>query len=247
MAAFCGVDVGTQGSKAAIYLDDGTCVGDGYAEHRFDHLRPGWVEMDPHQIVAATVEAIGRAVHGAAGNGVAATNVAAVSLSGILCGPVFVDERWQPVRPLIPFLDTRASAEVAWLSSEVEPRWVTESANASLDTYVMPAVHEWIRRHEPDVSRRIHKILSLAPYVGGCLAGLSGDDAYTDPSHLSGWIIGWDATTATPSERQLADLGIRKVGADPRCTREDPDLFSHRRDGRTGRHCAVTWLDPRPA
>lgn len=47
--------------------------------------------------------------------------------------------------------------------------------------------------------------------------------------------------------RQLADLGIRKVGADPRCTREDPDLFSHRRDGRTGRHCAVTWLDPRPA
>ena len=80
-------------------------------------------------------------------------------------------------------------AQAAWV--------VTESANASLDTYVMPAVFEWVRRHEPDVSKRIAKILSLAPYVGGCLAGLAAADAYTDPSHLSGWIIGWDAATGT--------------------------------------------------
>ncbi len=46
---------------------------------------------------------------------------------------------------------------------------------------------------------------------------------------------------------QLAALGVRKIGTDPRCTREDADLFSHRRDGRTGRQAAVTWLDPRPA
>lgn len=46
---------------------------------------------------------------------------------------------------------------------------------------------------------------------------------------------------------QLATLGVRKVGTDPRCTLEDPDLFSHRREGRTGRQAAVTWLDPRPA
>ncbi|TCK25030.1 peptidoglycan editing factor PgeF [Pseudonocardia endophytica] len=46
---------------------------------------------------------------------------------------------------------------------------------------------------------------------------------------------------------QLAALGVRKVGTDPRCTLEDPDLFSHRREGRTGRQAAVTWLDPRPA
>ncbi len=42
---------------------------------------------------------------------------------------------------------------------------------------------------------------------------------------------------------QLVELGIGRVGADPRCTREDRVLYSHRRDGRTGRHAAVTWLD----
>ncbi len=43
---------------------------------------------------------------------------------------------------------------------------------------------------------------------------------------------------------QLAALGVVRVGLDPRCTVEDPDLYSYRRDRRTGRLAAVTWLDP---
>ena len=44
--------------------------------------------------------------------------------------------------------------------------------------------------------------------------------------------------------RQLADAGVAKIGIDPRCTVEDKTLFSHRRDGTTGRLAALTWLDP---
>jgi YfiH family protein len=44
--------------------------------------------------------------------------------------------------------------------------------------------------------------------------------------------------------RQLADAGVAKVGIDPRCTVEDKTLFSHRREGTTGRLAALTWLDP---
>jgi YfiH family protein len=44
--------------------------------------------------------------------------------------------------------------------------------------------------------------------------------------------------------RQLADLGVTKVGVDARCTVEERSLFSHRRDQRTGRHAGVVWLDP---
>lgn len=205
MTVYCGIDVGTQGSKVGLYRDDGSCVADAYAEHLFDNIRPGWVEMDPDQILDAVVTAFAEAVHRA---GIGPGDVAAIAMSGILCGPVFVDEDWRPVRPIIPFLDVRATDEVAWLANEVEPRWVTESANAALDTYVMPAVYEWVRRHEPDVCARIAKILSLAPYIGGCLAGLRAADAYTDPSHLSGWIIGWNASTGRVSQTQLDDLGI---------------------------------------
>lgn len=43
---------------------------------------------------------------------------------------------------------------------------------------------------------------------------------------------------------QLVALGIGRVDADPRCTIEDGTLYSHRRDGRTGRHAAIIWLSP---
>jgi len=44
--------------------------------------------------------------------------------------------------------------------------------------------------------------------------------------------------------RQLDVIGVRGVARDPRCTMEDPDLFSHRRERSTGRQAGVVWLDP---
>jgi YfiH family protein len=44
--------------------------------------------------------------------------------------------------------------------------------------------------------------------------------------------------------RQLADAGVAKIGIDPRCTFEDRTLFSHRRNGTTGRLAALTWIEP---
>jgi polyphenol oxidase len=41
---------------------------------------------------------------------------------------------------------------------------------------------------------------------------------------------------------QLAAAGIRRVSEDRRCTAETPDLYSYRRDGRTGRSAGLIWL-----
>jgi YfiH family protein len=43
---------------------------------------------------------------------------------------------------------------------------------------------------------------------------------------------------------QLTELGVARIGGDPRCTRETPELYSHRRDPRSGRQAAITWIDP---
>jgi YfiH family protein len=43
--------------------------------------------------------------------------------------------------------------------------------------------------------------------------------------------------------RQLACAGVARVGVDPRCTIEDPTLYSYRRDGVTGRLAALTWFE----
>ncbi len=43
--------------------------------------------------------------------------------------------------------------------------------------------------------------------------------------------------------RQLAAAGVARVGVDPRCTIEDPALYSYRRDGVTGRLAALIWIE----
>jgi copper oxidase (laccase) domain-containing protein len=40
----------------------------------------------------------------------------------------------------------------------------------------------------------------------------------------------------------LRAAGVGQVVHDPRCTVEDRHLFSHRRDGVTGRQAGVVWL-----
>ncbi|MFD1529403.1 peptidoglycan editing factor PgeF [Pseudonocardia aurantiaca] len=44
---------------------------------------------------------------------------------------------------------------------------------------------------------------------------------------------------------QLVELGVGRIGGDPRCTLESRELFSHRRDARTGRQAGIIWLDSR--
>lgn len=43
--------------------------------------------------------------------------------------------------------------------------------------------------------------------------------------------------------RQLKAAGIAAIDIDPRCTVEDANLFSYRRDGRTGRLASLIWLE----
>ncbi|MGH3829941.1 MAG: peptidoglycan editing factor PgeF [Pseudonocardiaceae bacterium] len=43
--------------------------------------------------------------------------------------------------------------------------------------------------------------------------------------------------------RQLAAAGVARVGVDPRCTLEDPSLYSYRREGITGRLAALIWIE----
>jgi polyphenol oxidase len=47
--------------------------------------------------------------------------------------------------------------------------------------------------------------------------------------------------------RQLADAGLNAISDDQRCPAESAELYSYRRDGRTGRFAGVVWLDGRPA
>jgi YfiH family protein len=43
--------------------------------------------------------------------------------------------------------------------------------------------------------------------------------------------------------RQLTALGVAAIDVDPRCTVDDRNLFSHRRDTPTGRLASLVWME----
>jgi sugar (pentulose or hexulose) kinase len=53
-----GVDIGTAGVRAAAYEADGQCHGAASREYGLQTPRPGWVEQDPAEIVAAMEAAL---------------------------------------------------------------------------------------------------------------------------------------------------------------------------------------------
>ena len=51
----------------------------------------------------------------------------------------------------------------------------------------------------------------------------------------------WGSDVRAGLARQLTTLGVGNIVMDPRCTIEDSNLFSYRRDGKTGRQVGIIW------
>ncbi|MCS5479066.1 FGGY family carbohydrate kinase [Corynebacterium sp. YIM 101645] len=208
MAVTIGVDVGTQGTKAGVYTTDGVQVGRAYIPHTINYRGPGLAEMDPEHLVDAAFTAIATALDEAVAAGISRSDVAGIALSGILVGQVLLDAEGTILHSLITSLDTRAQGHAIRATEELEPLWLTESGTSTLDAYAAPFQLQWIRDNQPDIWARVARSVSVAPYVAARLAGLRQEEMFTDPTHASGWMVGWDENTRTFSPGQFAAFGL---------------------------------------
>lgn len=53
----------------------------------------------------------------------------------------------------------------------------------------------------------------------------------------------WGVDVRAGLIRELMSKGVTAIEADPRCTIEDTDFFSYRRQGKTGRQAGLIWLE----
>ncbi|SDF55821.1 conserved hypothetical protein [Blastococcus aurantiacus] len=96
-------------------------------------------------------------------------------------------------------------------------------------------------------ARARHVTALLGPAVCGA--------CYEVPQAMQAEVAAVAPAAAVPTRRGTAGLdlragladilgraGVTEVVHDPRCTVEDPQLFSHRRDGVTGRQAGLVWL-----
>ncbi len=202
---YIGFDCGTMGTKVAIYADDSNLVAEAYRPHKIDFPKPGWAEMDPDQFYRCVVDGIKECV---TTSGIDPKQVRGISCSGIVCGFVPIDENWDPTRPYICFLDTRAKKEAEQVANLDEKPWYDEAGNAEPGAYMPPMFMKWLLTHEQENMGRAKSVVHGAHYVLGRLGELSGKDAFTDWAHASGWIIGFDARKRQWSDRQFDALNI---------------------------------------
>ena len=164
-----GVDIGTTNVKACV-LDTttATVVASAAAEHPLHHPHPGWAEQLADEYWDAVAACIRTCV---AGLGACAGDIAAVSVSGLVGVTLGVDVDGRPVRPGMIWMDSRSHAECEEIRERVgEARINAVNGNRIASWFIEPKLL-WMRTHEPDAFRRIHKLLSPTGYCNLRLTG----------------------------------------------------------------------------
>jgi xylulokinase len=156
-----GLDVGTTGVKAIAIAAEGDVISSEEAGYALSTPQPGWSEQDPEDWWRASELALSRL-------GVESTTI---GLSGQMHGLVCLDEHGSVIRPAILWNDQRTAAECAEIEDRVGlDRLIALTGNRALTGFTAPKLL-WLRRHEPDTYRRIHRVVLPKDYVRLRLTG----------------------------------------------------------------------------
>lgn len=194
---FIGIDLGTSGVKALLIAEDQSLVATANASLEVSRPAPGWSEQAPADWIYATTQAL---------KGLAASHdlsgVKGIGLSGQMHGATLLDASDAVLRPCILWNDTRSHVEAAEL--DADPRFRAETGNIVFPGFTAPKL-AWVRNNEPDVFKKVAKVLLPKDYLRLWLTG----DHVSDMSDASGtaWL---DPSKRDWAEALLAatDLGL---------------------------------------
>ena len=172
-----GVDLGTTLAKAAVYDTTGRLLGESFQETQVHYPRPGVAEQDPLEFYQSAVATIRAAVEQA---GISPHRVAALSVDSQAGGILAIDAHWQPVMHFDSPLDTRSTPLKQRMMATAGKR-IFELSGAS-PTYGQKIL--WWKEENPQVWKQVYKFIQPAAYVAGLLAGLNGEQAYTEATFM---------------------------------------------------------------
>ena len=171
-----GLDVGTSGVKAIALTPAGEVRSRAEVGYKLSVPRPGWAEQDPDDWWRAAQRAVGE---------LDVDHVTGIGLSGQMHGLVAMDENARVLRPAILWNDGRTGEECGELERRLGlERLVELTGNRALAGFTAPKLL-WIRKHEPDVYRRIARVLLPKDYVRWRLT----NEFATDASDASGTLL----------------------------------------------------------
>jgi len=161
--SYIGLDLGTSGLKGVVIDDDQAIVAEAVAEMTVTRPAEGWSEQDPADWIAA-LDTVMRAL----GGKTSLAGVQAIGLSGQMHGATLIDADDAVLRPCILWNDTRSHAEAAAMDADRRFRDVT--GNIVFPGFTAPKL-AWVAKNEPDIFKRIAKVLLPKDYLRLHLTG----------------------------------------------------------------------------
>jgi xylulokinase len=198
---YLGIDLGTSAVKALLVDEQQREVDQASVSLEVQRPRPLWSEQDPEAWWQAAREAI-TALGQSRRREIAA--VRGIGLAGQMHGAVLLDERGQVLRPAILWNDGRSAAQCVTLE-ERAPQSRAITGNLAMPGFTAPKLL-WVAEHEPDIFRRVRRVLLPKDYLR---LRLSGDYA-SDMSDAAGtlWL---DVGKRAWSPVMLAATGLSEA------------------------------------
>lgn len=162
---FLGIDLGTSGAKLLVTDDRQSVVAEAHAAIASLKRPAPLSEQDPQDWITAIEQALSQIA--GAHPGLLAW-VRGIGLSGHMHGAVLLDAGDLVLRPCIMWNDGRAAQECADLTAEADFEGI--GGNLVMAGFTAPKLL-WVKRHEPEIFDKIHRVLLPKDYVRLWLTG----------------------------------------------------------------------------
>ncbi len=195
-------DLGTGGNKASLYDIEGNCLASAFVPYSTSYPQVGWHEQRPADWWSAVVEST-RSLLSSSKTG--HEEIACIGISGHSLGAVPVDKKGNLLRDETPiWSDVRAQNEAEAFFKQIDPHeWYLATGNGFPTACYTVFKVMWYREHEPQLWKRVDKILGTKDYINFLLTG----KCVTDYSYASGSGI-YDLTGWKYNQKFIEASGI---------------------------------------
>lgn len=173
-----GTDIGTSGTKTAIFDDKGNMVAEAFEESKLYYPEPGAVEQNPDEIYFSVINTIKECLEK---SGINPLKIAGISIDGQMAGVCSIDNNWNAVTPYDSWLDTRCSVYIKILKTQEEEIIRTSGGPP---TFSHGAKMLWWQNENPDIFKKISAFIMPGAYAAGKMAGLKSDSAFIDNTYI---------------------------------------------------------------
>ena len=197
-----GVDLGTSGTKAALYRPDGTLVAEASAEVPLYYPQPGVVEQENDDFYRSAAQTVRQCI---VESGIDPRAVAAIAFDSQMAGVGSVDETFKPATRFDSWLDMRCQPYIEQLDRD-HGDLITRLTGFPPTCDHGPKM-VWWKEERPEQYARVAKFLMPAAYVAGTMAGLRGDEAFIDHTFIHFTALS-DAQAGAWSDQLVSLVGI---------------------------------------